>query len=85
MHEASALGVPALVSDLGAPGAHVAHHGGGRALAFGDVEVWAKAISHAIESPDQIKVWKARLPLPLRVEEEAFYYDSLYRALPRVM
>lgn len=85
LHEASALGVPALVSDLGAPGTHVAHHGGGRALAFGDVDVWARAISHAIESRDQLDDWKARLPLPLRVEEEGFYYDSLYRALPRTV
>ena len=85
LHEASALGVPALVSDLGAPSAHVAHHGGGRVLAFGDVNVWADSILQAIENPDQIKTWKARLPLPLRVEEEGFYYDSLYRTLPRVI
>lgn len=81
LHEASAMGVPALVSNLGAPSAHIAHHGGGQALAFGDVEVWAESIRKAIESPNQIKIWKSRLPLPLRVEEEGFYYDSLYRTL----
>jgi glycosyltransferase involved in cell wall biosynthesis len=83
LHEASALGVPALVSDLGAPGAHVAHHGGGQVLAFGDAAIWAESIRQVIENPDKITTWKARLPLPLRVEEEGFFYDSLYRALPR--
>ena len=77
--------MPALVSDLGAPHAYVTHHGGGQVLAFGDVDAWAKAISHAMASPEQIEAWRARLPLPLRVEEEGFYYDSLYRALPHAV
>jgi len=85
LHEASALGIPALVSDLGAPSAHVALHGGGLVLALGDAEVWADAIRQVIGNPDQIATWKACLPLPLRVEEEGFYYDSLYRALPRAI
>ena len=85
LHEASALGVPALVSDLGAPSAHVAAHGVGQVLAFGDVKVWAESIRQALKSPEKIRTWKAKLPLPLRVEEEGFYYDSLYRSLPRAI
>jgi glycosyltransferase involved in cell wall biosynthesis len=85
LHEASALGVPALVSDLGAPSAHVAAHGAGQVLAFGDVKVWAESIRQALKNPEKIRTWKAKLPLPLRVEEEGFYYDSLYRSLPRAI
>ena len=32
---------------------------------------------------EQLAQWRARLPLPLRVEEEAFFYESLYRRLQR--
>ncbi|MBZ4211960.1 MAG: glycosyltransferase [Comamonadaceae bacterium] len=81
LHEAAALGVPALVSDLGAPGEQVSRNGAGLALACEDVKAWAKAIGSVAAEPEQIKGWQARLPLPLRVEEEAFYYDSLYRTL----
>ena len=81
LHEAAALGVPALVSNLGAPGEQVSRNGTGLALACDDVKAWAKAIGSVAADPEQIKSWQACLPLPLRVEEEAFYYDSLYRTL----
>ena len=81
LHEAAALGVPALVSDLGAPGEQVARHGGGRVLASDDVNAWSQAIRSVADDPAVINLWRSRLPLPLRVEEEAFYYDSLYRTL----
>ena len=71
----------ALVSNLGAPGEQVSQNGAGVALTCDDVKAWAKAISSVAADPEQIKSWRARLPLPLRVEEEAFYYDSLYRTL----
>jgi hypothetical protein len=69
------------VSNLGAPGEQVSRNGAGLALACEDVKAWATAIGSVAAEPEQIKGWQARLPLPLRVEEEAFYYDSLYRTL----
>lgn len=83
LHEAAALGVPALVSNLGAPGDQVGANGGGQVLAFDDVQAWADAIASVAKNPQQIKFWQSQLPLPLRVEEEGFYYDSLYRTLLR--
>lgn len=82
LHEASALGIPALVSSLGAPAEQVGKHGGGLVLAVDDTQAWAKAIHQLVENPGMIASWQARLPLPLRVEEEGFFYDSLYRTLP---
>lgn len=81
LHEAAALGVPALVSNLGAPGDQVGANGGGQVLAFDDVQAWADALGAVAKNPEKIKHWQAKLPLPLRVEEEGFYYDSLYRTL----
>lgn len=83
LHEAAALGVPALVSDLGAPGLQVAGHGGGKVVASSDVAAWAAGIEAIVAEPEQIAHWQAKLPLPVRVEEEAFFYDSLYRTLLR--
>ena len=81
LHEAAALGVPALVSDLGAPGLQVAAHGGGQVVAHSDVAAWATALQSLAVEPDQIARWQAKLPLPVRLEEEAFFYDSLYRTV----
>ena len=81
LHEAAALGVPALVSDLGAPGLLVAGHGGGKVVTSGDVAAWAAAIAALVAEPAQLARWQASLPLPVRIEEEAFFYDSLYRTL----
>ena len=83
LHEACAAGVPALVSDLGAPADHVATRGGGRAVTTGEAADWAQAISEIQGSPETLAQWKRELPLPQRVEEEAFFYESLYRRLPR--
>lgn len=79
LHEAAAAGVPALVSDLGAPGERIAQQGGGLALAVDNVEEWAKAIAALAENPEPLQVWRSELQLPLRIEEEAFFYESLYR------
>ena len=79
LHEAAALGVPALVSNLGAPGVQVAAHGGGQVVASGDMAAWAAAIEALAAEPGQIARWQAKLPVPARLEEEAFFYDLLYR------
>jgi glycosyltransferase involved in cell wall biosynthesis len=79
LREAAALGVPALVSDQGAPADLVRQTGAGAAVPIGDVQAWAQAITHIYSQPAQIAQWRSRLPLPARVEEEAFLYESLYR------
>lgn len=83
LHEAAAAGVPALVSEQGAPGERVAQHGGGLALPVDDVDAWAAAIAELAAQPERLASWRAGLPLPLRLEEEAFFYESLYRRLLR--
>lgn len=79
LHEAAAAGVPALVSALGAPADVVAAHGGGAAVRAGDVAAWAAALQALADDPSCIDRWRAAVPLPLRLEEEAFLYESLYR------
>lgn len=83
LHESAAAGVPALVSDLGAPAERVAELGSGRVVAAGDERAWADAIAAALDQPTQLQAWKEALALPLRVEEEAFFYQSLYRRARR--
>ena len=77
---AAAAGVPVLVADLGAPGEWMAQHGCGLLLPPGESGAWAKAIGEIVSRPEQIDAWRAKLPLPLRIEEETFFYDTLYRS-----
>lgn len=79
LHEAAAAGVPALVSALGAPAEFVAARGGGRAVPAGDVAQWASALEVVANDSACLDRWRAAVPLPLRLEEEAFLYESLYR------
>ena len=79
--QAAAAGVPALVSDLGAAGALVTEFGCGQVVPAGDRGAWARAIAEVVGQPQQLAAWRANLPLPLRIEEEAFLYDNLYRSL----
>jgi len=81
LHEAAAAGVPALVSDLGAPAEQISQHGGGRVLSAQDVDLWASVIAEIAVCPQMLDQWRRQLKLPLRVEEEAFFYESLYRRL----
>ena len=83
LHEAAAAGTPALVSDLGAPAGFVRAHDCGQAVAAGDAAAWANAIGELIAQRERITAWRDKLPLPLRVEEEAFFYESLYRRIER--
>jgi glycosyltransferase involved in cell wall biosynthesis len=86
LHEAAAAGASALVSDLGAPAERVGETGAGRVVAHADPRAWAEAIAAVLDQPQLLPSWQQRLPLPLRVEEEAFFYESLYararRSLP---
>ena len=83
LQEAAAAGVPALVSDLGAPAERLAANGGGRILPADDVDAWADALTQIVAHPEQIEQWCAELRLPLRIEEEGFFYDSLFRHISR--
>ena len=79
LHEASAAGVPSLVSSLGAPSLYVEKHNCGRVLAAGDQDAWTSAIQDLCDDSSVLASWSKSLPLPLRQEEEAFFYQSLYR------
>ncbi|SFC17166.1 Glycosyl transferases group 1 [Polaromonas sp. OV174] len=83
LHESAAAGVPALVSDLGAPAQQVAAHQCGGVVAAGDPEAWARAIGDLINSPGILQSWRENLFLPLRIEEEAFFYESIYQRVRR--
>lgn len=78
-HEAKAAGVPSLVSNLGAPARDVELTGVGKVVSAGDVGAWQAALSDwAAEPPVQMKV--NGVPTEsLRLEEEAFFYESIYR------
>jgi glycosyltransferase involved in cell wall biosynthesis len=79
LHEAAALSVPALVSDLGAPAQAISASGAGRVVAAGDVAAWARALQEACADRQLCERWSRAVPLPQRIEEEAFFYDLLYR------
>lgn len=79
LHEAAATGVPALVSNLGAQADFVNHSRAGLAIAPSDIEAWASAVQSIVDGSQSIAGWKKVLPLPMRIEEEAFLYESLYR------
>jgi glycosyltransferase involved in cell wall biosynthesis len=79
VHEAAALGVPALVGHLGAPAESIARSGAGQVIPAGDEAAWAAAIQACAEDPQRLAAWRRALPLPLRIEEEAFLYEGLYR------
>jgi glycosyltransferase involved in cell wall biosynthesis len=79
LHEAAAAGVPALVSDVGAPAERISNSGGGRTLPVDDVDAWARAFAELVADPGLVSTWRSQIPLPFRIEEEAFLYESLYR------
>lgn len=79
LHEAAAAGTPALVSSLGAPRHYVEQHQCGRVVNAGSLQDWTEAIEEVCKTPECIAGWQQHLPLPMRVEEEAFFYQSVYR------
>lgn len=79
LREAAAAGTPALVSDLGAPAQYVAQNQCGGVIKAGDSAQWAEVINQLLDNSDPLAVWQSNLPLPYRIEEEAFFYQSLYQ------
>jgi len=79
LRESAATGTPMLVSDLGAQADFVNEHGCGAVVGAGVAKDWSGAIEKLIKRPGTLNDWKQNLPLPDRLEEEAFYYQSLYQ------
>lgn len=84
LHEGFAAGLPALVSDIGNVAAVVARHGCGQVVPASSVGAWAEAIAEVAARPELLDAWRQALPLPLRSEEEAFFYSQIYRGLARL-
>jgi glycosyltransferase involved in cell wall biosynthesis len=82
LSEATAVGVPALVSDLGAPSERVTRHVG-RVLPANDVRAWGNTFAELLANPAILVDWRSNLPLPLCIEEEAFFYEYYYGCLMR--
>jgi glycosyltransferase involved in cell wall biosynthesis len=80
VHEAAAAGVPALVSDLGAPAEAIARSGAGAVVPAGAVAAWTQALHDWATQPERQAAWRRAVRLPMRIEEEAFLYESLYRS-----
>ena len=81
LYEGFAAGLPALVSGLGNPAVVVAGLGCGRVIPAGDEDAWAAAIAEIARKPALVDSWRAAVPLPFRIEEEAFLYGQLYRGV----
>jgi glycosyltransferase involved in cell wall biosynthesis len=79
LHQAFVSGVPALVSDLGAPAEIVKKHGCGWTTPHADVEGWSQALRRIASDRASIDEAKSRVPLPMRIEEEGFFYEHFYR------
>lgn len=80
-HECAVVGVPAMVSHTGAPAHQVTEYQCGAVVQANDPHAWADAIARLSESPELLDEWRKRLHLPLRIEEESFFYNSLYLRL----
>ncbi len=83
-HEAAALGLPALVANHGAPASFVQQSGAGLCVAPGSASEWAQAIGQVLDNPQLIETWRRHLFMPARIEEEAFFYESLYRTVAQL-
>ena len=79
LHQAFVSGVPALVSDLGAPAEIVKKHACGWTTPYADVDGWSQALRRIASDRGLIDDAKSRVPLPMRLEEEGFFYERFYR------
>lgn len=79
LHEGFAAGLPCLVSDIGWPAEVVRKSQCGRTIKAGDVHAWCDEIKAISANPSLLSSWTKNIPLPVRVEEEGFYYSQLYR------
>ena len=82
LHESAAAGVPMLVSDLGAPAHQIALSACGQVIPSSDAKAWAEAIENVANDRMLLARWREKLFLPLRIEEEAFFINTIYLQLP---
>ena len=80
-HEAAALGLPALVANHGAPAEVVREANSGLCVTPDSAPDWAQALQQVLDHRELLAQWKSRLPMPARIEEEGFFYESLYRTV----
>ena len=78
LHEALAVGLPALVSDIGLPGRLVDRVGCGRTVSVGDIVAWSAAIRDVAEDPLDCGFCERKIPAQPRIEEESFFYEQIY-------
>lgn len=79
LHQAFACGVPALVSNLGAPAEIVERHDCGWTTPHADVAGWTQALRRVATDRALLEAAKSHVPVPLRLEEEGFFYEHFYR------
>lgn len=79
LHEGFAAGLPAIVSDLGHPPEVVGSLGCGLVAKAGDVRAWSDAIENTAKQRKQLQLWQEKIPTLTCIEEEAFFYELLYR------
>ena len=79
LHQGFLAGLPALVSDLGNPAEVVAVAACGRVISASDREQWGTAMREIAADRSLLTRWRANIPMPLRIEEEAFLYEHIYR------
>lgn len=81
INECAALGLPCLASDLGAQAEAVRDLQCGTLLVPGAVADWADAIEAWAIGFDVLRPVRLGGPMPLRIEEQAFFSEGLYREL----
>jgi glycosyltransferase involved in cell wall biosynthesis len=84
VHEGFAAGVPCIVSDLGYPAQVVRAGRCGDIARAGEVRDWRALINRIAHDPALLDGWRDNLPLPRRIEEEAFLYSQIYRGARRL-
>ncbi|MEQ8712198.1 MAG: glycosyltransferase family 4 protein [Cyclobacteriaceae bacterium] len=82
--EAMICGTPVLGSDIGFIKESLEKSGAGVLAKRGDVEHWKTSIIKLIRSPQLLKEMSCKTTMPLRVEEEAYYYEALYRDIVEI-
>ena len=79
LHQGFSAGLPALVSDLGNPAEVVASAACGRVISAADGRAWQTTMKEIAADCGLLTNWRANIPMPLRIEEEAFFYEHIYR------
>jgi glycosyltransferase involved in cell wall biosynthesis/GT2 family glycosyltransferase len=79
LHEASAVGVPSLVSNMGAIKQSIEKTGAGAVIEDNDVANWATALENVLANPSKLKTWKSNTGVLAGNSDESYCYQMLYR------